>query len=465
MAANYLRKSEIEYELMIRGQSYQGPVDELRKRLSQCFSNNVEVVADIVQELQVSSELETCEEKYNDLLEQVEDSDKNSKTREGQRLLARLRHLQSRIQRLNIDAEDDLASRRDCLFNEVGSLLTSFRTSDGDRTKMRVNVMDGPSDMEQPLVTTPLIQIEEPTGASQNPFNDVPQPIQHLPSLTATLRTGDPGQRSPVTAMADVHERIDHGRSIPVFKWGLKFDNSPGQSIGGFLQRVEELRRARRVTTSELFQTSVDLFDGPALVWYRSTIGRIFSWEELREEMKIVFQPPDHDIRLQQEIFNRVQGDNEPIDMFIAAMEALYGRLASSVSEDCRLRQMFHNLNPQLQDRLALFDVRTVEQLRELGRKAELGRFRSATPRHVTSNIGVLEPDLAYHGIPRRRTSQIASLQTTSSRVNTSAKCWNCDSKEHKFRFCQQERKKFCFGCGAPNVFKSQCSKCHPKNG
>ncbi|KAG8294999.1 hypothetical protein J6590_090319 [Homalodisca vitripennis] len=86
--------------------------------------------------------------------------------------------------------------------------------------------------------------------------------------------------------------------------------------------------------------------------------------------MRIVFQAPDYDF------FTRVQGDNKSIDLFIAAMEGLYGRLASSVPESTRLKLIMHNLHSQLQDRLALFDIETLEDLRCLGRKAEAGRLR-----------------------------------------------------------------------------------------
>ena len=59
-------------------------------------------------------------------------------------------------------------------------------------------------------------------------------------------------------------------KTVPVYKWGLRFDGQGGQSVGAFLERVEEIRRARRVTHEELFKSAVDLFAGQALVWYRS---------------------------------------------------------------------------------------------------------------------------------------------------------------------------------------------------
>lgn len=248
-------------------------------------------------------------------------------------------------------------------------------------------------------------------------------------------------------------------RHVPVYKWGLKFDGQT-QSIGAFLQRVEELRRARGVTPEELYDSAVDLFTGPALVWYRSTTGRINTWGSLCLEMKIVFQSPDHDIRLQQEIFSRVQGEAESIDLFIAAMEGLYGRLATRVPEEVKLKQIFHNLSPQLQDRLALYDFTSIEQLRQIGRKAEAGRYRSTVSRGSTRGNGSLEPDLAYEP-NRRRTNQLASVAAPPKEIR--AMCWNCGQVGHRHQTCQQARRKFCFGCGTPDVIKTNCPKCTSK--
>nr|CAD7401680.1 unnamed protein product [Timema cristinae] len=87
-------------------------------------------------------------------------------------------------------------------------------------------------------------------------------------------------------------------KTIPVYKWGHRFDNESGQSVAAFLERVKELKQARGVNSEELFVSAVDLFSGPALIWYRSTLPRVNSWRELCTEMKIVFRSPDYDFRL-----------------------------------------------------------------------------------------------------------------------------------------------------------------------
>lgn len=152
--------------------------------------------------------------------------------------------------------------------------------------------------------------------------------------------------------------------------------------------------------------------------------------------------------------------------MFIAAMEGLYGRLSTSTPETTRLMQILTNLHPTLQDRLALCDIKDIEDLRRMGRKAEAGRFRAAFPRLASRSVGALEPDLAYAEPQRRRATQqpqIASVREVEERRPVN--CWNCGESGHRHHLCKEVKKKFCFRCGEPDTIRTQCKKCGPKNG
>ena len=48
MNAYYLRRSEIEYELRIRGVSIEGNVDDLRKKLSHCFQTTYRLMENLL---------------------------------------------------------------------------------------------------------------------------------------------------------------------------------------------------------------------------------------------------------------------------------------------------------------------------------------------------------------------------------------------------------------------------------
>lgn len=486
MFAYHLRKSEIEYELRIRGLSVRGNANELRKQLSQAITNNILVDDDVVSKLKIEVELEQAEEKLGDLTSLVEECEGSFKEKELCRLQARLTHLHNRIERIPVDDssdQEDEVLQKEELLNKVKALMDLLKTSASGTVQTEVESPPAKDDNQQPpsamsqttstartqAANAEKQQLEAAVSPSQIASNYTSQPNPFLLDGTSEENMDKPnvGMTNSKTNPSNLEYGNVRMRSIPVYKWGVRYDNESGQSIGAFLERVEELRRARGVSEQELFESAVDLFAGTALVWYRSTIGRINSWAALCKEMRIVFQTPDYDFRLHQEIFNRVQGDHEPIDLFIAAMEGLYGRLDVTVNEPERLRQIMQNIHPHLMDRLALFDILNLEQLRQLGRKAETGRLRSLLPRSIPRGHGAMEPDLAYVDQARRRgpaVGRIASLNPSTADRYQNFKCWNCGSSGHRHAMCKVPRKRFCYGCGAPDTIRANCMKCRPKN-
>jgi len=43
-------------------------------------------------------------------------------------------------------------------------------------------------------------------------------------------------------------------------------------------------------------------------------------------------------------------------------------------------------------------------------------------------------------------------------------KCFNCNGEGHVWKNCVQQRTVFCYGCGEPNVYRPNCSRCLPYN-
>lgn len=474
MSAYHLRKDEVKYELKIRGLSTEGNANELRKIFSQCCADNVPVDQALVNSLDTDQELNECEGKFSDLSILAREYEGNYQDNEYNRIIARLHHLSMRIERIPIAPSLDLepAQLKEELVKKIKEVLNSFlnksldvevsrRLSEDNETSATIDGQPTGLDLQRKNEDTEELAAEEVIITTSRP----------KPLVTATAGVSSMNAGGMDSSHSQGH-RQDHScppsrLSVPVYKWGIHFDAESGQSVGAFLQRVEELRRARRVTTDDLFESAVDLFSGQALVWYRSVQSRVGSWGELCQEMRLVFQTPDYDFRLQREIQNRIQGDFESVDMFLASMEGLYNRLSTPVPEATRLLQILNNVNPHLQDRLSLLDIKTVEDLRMMGRRAEAGRFRASIQRPVPRSYPHLEPDLAYSESTRKKGVSLAKVATVSkmqSGASSSIKCWNCGSLGHRYNTCSKERKRFCYGCGLPDTFKSKCGKCSPKN-
>lgn len=454
---------------MIRGQPTEGTADELRKRLNQCFANNTAIDEAIVNALNTENELGECEGKFSDLRSLVDEYEGNFRDNEYHRILARLHHLALRIERIPVPPSLDLEPQtlKDNLLKKTKELVEAL--THGATKEIPQEAEGSQEDLEESS------NQEEKTSDLDKEIDkgrETKTRLQLLERQPPAVTLEQPGHGNLRTSgtkpnLANHSTSSSRSPSIPVFKWGLKYDFESGQSVGCFLQRVEELRRARGVSHTELFDSAVDLFSGQALVWYRSVQSRVSSWNELCQEMRTVFQTPDYDFRLQREIFNRTQGDHEPIDIYIASMEGLYARLAEPVPESLRLAQILNNIHPHLQDRLSLCQIRTLEELRDVGRKAEAGRFRAAFSRQQPRSGTFLEPDLAYLEPGKRRglsVGKVASVQKYARGNASSQKCWNCHETGHKFSACQKERRMFCYGCGRENTTKAKCPSCVPKN-
>lgn len=460
MSAHNMRKVEVAYELKIRGLSADGSAGDLRKRLSKAMANNVPVDDAVVNSLDPEEELQCCKDIFEDVHSLVSEYEGDFNDTEYQRISTRLWHLYPRIGRIPIvttDSEDSKEDTREKLLEETKKLMDSFLV---DPKAKQISNLD-------------KISKENQAGSSSKP-QAIPTPL--------TLSDGTIGNVDSSKSLLPKHNLVESrsyqrveslspfvSKSVPVYKWGLKFDNQAKQTVGAFLERVEELSRARGVTHKDLFESAVDLFSGQALIWYRSVQSRVNSWEELKREMKIVFQAPDYNFRLMQEIFSRTQGENESIDLYIAAMEGLYSRLSEKVPEATRLAQIYHNLHPQLHDRLALCDIQTLEDLRCMGRKVEASRLRASVPRQHPRSAVTLEPDLAYEEGTHRRgpcsSGKVFSLNQQSLQRTGRPQdrpCWNCGESGHMFRFCKGPMKRFCYGCGNPDKTKRDCNKCGP---
>lgn len=491
MNAYHLRRSEIEYELKVRGIAVEGNADDLRKKLSHCFSNNIGVDEKCLVELDSTEELEICNEKFEDLAKLVEEYEGNTRDNEYKRIQARLWHWYLRVQRIPVAAASDTEEdeNKTELLVKMKGLVDSFQD-----LKTTVEVEDvnkkAVGAKEDKGTTTNQKEDARSSETERNKFALCPPSTSQstiLPQTEQFLSSADPqksyekqkelhlSRQTPNTLIQEKLIENQHKiKTIPVFKWGLKFDGDGSSSVAAFLERAEELSRARGVPYSELYDSAVDLFSGSALMWYRSAYRRISSWDELKTELKLVFQSADYDDRLQQEILHRTQGETESLDLFLAAMDGLFSRLSTPVSEGIKLQRILKNLNPFIQDKLCMFNIASLDELRCLGRRAEVGRLRSTTLHPPPRPNGVLEPDLAFSSSRRRPIpANVAFLRTSPSgngstfprpRPSRLLKCWNCSEENHGYRDCTKELKIFCFGCGETGVKKASCSKCQSKN-
>lgn len=143
-------------------------------------------------------------------------------------------------------------------------------------------------------------------------------------------------------------------------------------------------------------------------------------------------------------------------------------RLPVPLSDTELIEIITRNLRPDIRHELLYVEVLSIPQLRKLVQRSK----SFLNDEYVRRNFA---PRNAYASGPRRQISEVdtevditnaTGAEHGESSVNaiqqhdTIVKCWNCDQTGHHWEDCLQDRYIFCYGCGAKNTYKPQCSKC-----
>lgn len=299
-----------------------------------------------------------------------------------------------------------------------------------------------------------------------------------MPSTPVNQNTSMCSNSSPVVNSVNISGHSVN-KSVPIYKWDLKFSGSGGLSFNAFLQKVEELSKSRQVNTQELFLSAHDLFDGDALNYYHLVVKYANDWDSLINLMREQFIPPHISDQLWKQILNRTQGPDEPVGIYVAAMTKLFDRMPTTVSDSLRLRVLRANILPFYQERLTLQNIITPFDPIELCRKLEETKIN--IEQFVPPKRGnlTLEPDLDYHSAHRElkpfirelsvpsenATSQNFINRSSASRSsNTSSSlCFKCDQPNHFARHCNSKIKR-CFNCKKEGFTKKTCPNCNSSN-
>lgn len=305
---------------------------------------------------------------------------------------------------------------------------------------------------------TEFKKIADVQGFSRDPFSKMPQQFQD-PTLYEDARWSRP--------------------YVDVSRWRIQFDGE--SSVTNFMERIDELRLSRGVTKDQLLRSAPELFTKNALIWYRTRNFR--SWDDLLDQLKNDFQPYDYEFDLMEEIRHRTQGSKERVITYISAMESLFSKLGNNqLSEITRVKLIRRNLLPYIQSHLALHCIESISELIRLCKAVEETELRTSKFVPPPTNYRqLLEPELAYrkpdsiftsskyqHVSLIRSEQQVTSselLQADNKPKEDLPNCWNCGKTGHKFRKCQEPRRKFCYRCGHQNVMANTCPNCLGKNG
>ncbi|XP_074034194.1 uncharacterized protein [Leptinotarsa decemlineata] len=363
-----LNKEELEYEISIRGANPQGTVKELIAKLRQLIElENEGHSFKLTYNYEARNELDICAVKINEIKQALTENFTHSLVK---KLRARLAHVLGRVENISSTISVEIEERSKLLSLTL-ECLDEFE-------KKHINFKDDLKKEENPvdvIFQTSLVQ-----GGKQN--TSTPVSVNNTDSQITSHQITD---------------LTDGVSKVKIADWGLKFSGeSDALGLNAFLERVNELRESRGLTNHQLFRSAVELFEGKALIYYRSLKSKINDWNTLCDVFREEFLPRDYNEKIWEQIKSRTQGDRESIAIYVAYMDNLFGRLTVTVEEIIKLKIIKKNILPFYQNQLAFVDIHSIEHLIQLCRRIEDNRKNMLEFTPPSSSKHTVEIDLSY---------------------------------------------------------------------
>lgn len=430
-----LQKSELEYEVSVRGETPASTVADIRKqisKLSQIYPSEDILCSHLEPADDLSATIELLDKVKLGIASDVKDRSVLS------RIENILHHIYHRLNRICVD-DVSVQKHLECCtqFKELYEKLSVLKKTSIDTLALT------DSTSESQLLKTPI----------------------------------------NVSVTCDGRSKISSelGR--------LKFDGK--SCVRSFIQRVNEFSEARDISSSKLLSYSTEIFVDDALHWFRSVKEQVSSWDELVVLLKQDFDKSDYDYRLLAEIRSRTQGEAENITIYLSILSGMFSRLSKPLSEEDKLEIILHNIRPCYASTLAsVTKIKAIDQLRLLCRNFENIQSRLLQFREpLASTSETLAPEFAYK--PKTTSNKQKQFypdynnKTTNNHTkpyvnnNVNEKylhainkntanndrklpyCPRCRNNTHSLRDCQNTEI-MCFKCGRKGVKKPDCPSCNP---
>lgn len=348
------------------------------------------------------------------------------------------------------------------IFKNLNLLPTTSTRDSNPNLSLNVN-----TSVQQPI---PRNNSNQPSNSIINNTTIPPPPTTNNQPPVDTVRPSHSQECRSPNFLDTQQIRPDKVTSI-IRDWHIKFDgSSTGISVDEFLYRVRTLTRENLNNDfSQLCKNLPLLLSGKAQDWfwrYHKQVDHI-EWEPFCLAIKYQYKEFRSSFDIKEEIRARKMKSNENFETFYEAVSSLLDRLDSPMPEQELIEILTRNLRPEIRHELLYVPIFSIAHLRKLVQMREslLGEdyFRKTMSLKPQCNRRVAEIHFPSDADSEHEevTPQLSidAIQQPPRQV----KCWNCDVFGHFWEDCEEERKVFCYGCGAKNTYKPQCSKCSLK--
>jgi len=205
--------------------------------------------------------------------------------------------------------------------------------------------------------------------------------------------------------------------------------------------------------------------------WYWRFQKRVqtFPWSEFCEALREQYRESRSTTELREQIRARKQKPGESFDSFYEAVCKLIDKLSVTFGEDELVEMIQGNLLTEMKDRLLFEKVSSISELRRLVQKRENFLKDLGKPRMVPQK-GKDSPNFRVYALDETPDEEIdnsesdLSIAVVNHTGSAKITCWNCEMPGHVWEDCLAEKRVFCYGCGAPQMYKPNCANCKRKS-
>lgn len=254
--------------------------------------------------------------------------------------------------------------------------------------------------------------------------------------------------------------------------WKVNFDGTG--SVSDFLFKLETLSQRNQCNTDFLLSNFQIFLSGKAETWYWLFVkqNKDYTYPYLCYAITKEFGNLESDHEVLMRISLRKQHAKESYDEFHASLVGMNLRMQDPITERSLIKIIKSNVNPSLKMMLFASEPKTLEDLRDVARKAErlirenksqtgisgpskhINEIDIASEKEDNSDLDI-DPQVEAFSLPR------SSHKADYSKI----KCWNCLNFGHSYIYCPDEKRNvFCFKCGQPGVVTTKCPNSHLGN-
>ncbi|KAL0822676.1 hypothetical protein ABMA28_004698 [Loxostege sticticalis] len=426
-----LQKSELEYEVGLRGDTPADNVAGLRKQITK------------------SSRGFTSE----DILEShLDPSDDLKGAREC------LVKSQSAIAGLKTTYEKNLYLRTENLLNHIYHRLTRITPKSPEDTSLL-------SELNKHL----NIQLKD---------------IKNLaPVKTTALSEEDVRDNKDSNTATNIAVTCDRGISSDLFK--LKFDGKT--CVRSFIEKVEEFIKARNISSDKVLSFAAEIFTENALHWFRSIRDTVNSWEELFDydyrlmsEIRARSQGECENITIYLSIMHcmfsrlsRTLPEDEKLEILLHNIRPCYANTLANAPEiktiDA-LRSQCRNFE-NYQSRLSQFREPPRVTAETLAPEFAYNKPSTSKTYNNNNNNHMYKPNnyMKQNDYPKTNNNTNYTNAIEALPVHPIAKsdggvrlpfCPRCRTHTHSLKYCKEPKFLICFKCGKKDVTYPTCPDC-----